>query len=58
MRLEIETRRFYLGRDYCEALAASGAIPFHICLIPDKNFIAEVMQNLDGIAPDASTASQ
>ncbi|MBA2493743.1 MAG: gamma-glutamyl-gamma-aminobutyrate hydrolase family protein [Acidobacteria bacterium] len=49
MRLEIETRRFYLGRDYCEALEAFGAIPFHICLIPDKNYIGEALQNLDGI---------
>lgn len=49
MRLELETRRFYLGRDYCEALEAFEAIPFHICLIPDKNYIAEAMQNLDGI---------
>ena len=49
MRLEIETRRFYLGRDYCEALEAFGAIPFHISLIPDKNYIAEALQNLDGI---------
>lgn len=49
MRLDIETRRFYLGRDYCEALEAFGAIPFHICLIPDRNYIAEALQNLDGI---------
>ena len=49
MRLEIETRRFYLGRDYCEALEAFGAVPFHICLIPDKTYISEAMQNLDGI---------
>jgi len=49
MRLEIQTQRFYLGRDYCEALEAFDAIPFHICLIPDKSYIAEAMQNLDGI---------
>lgn len=49
MRLEIETRRFYLGRDYCEVLEAFGAIPFHICLIAGENYIAEAMQNLDGI---------
>ncbi len=49
MRLELETRRFYLGRDYCEALEAFGAVPFHICLIPDKKYIAEAMKNLDGI---------
>lgn len=49
MRLEIETRRFYLGRDYCEALEAFGAIPLHIPLIPEREYIAQAMQNLDGI---------
>ncbi|MDQ3180938.1 MAG: gamma-glutamyl-gamma-aminobutyrate hydrolase family protein [Acidobacteriota bacterium] len=49
MRMEIETRRFYLGRDYCEALEALGAIPFHLSLIPEKNYIAQAMKNLDGI---------
>ena len=49
MRLELETRRFYLGRDYCEALEAFGAIPFHILLIPDAEYIAQALENLDGI---------
>ena len=49
MRLEIATRRFYLGRDYSEALAGLGAIPFHLSLIPDRNYIAEALKNLDGI---------
>jgi putative glutamine amidotransferase len=49
MRLEIETRRFYLGRDYSEALAGLGAIPFHLSLIPDKEYIAGAIGNLDGI---------
>lgn len=49
MRLEIETRRFYLGRDYSEALEAAGAIPVHIALIPKADYIAEIMNSLDGI---------
>lgn len=49
MRLEIETRRFYLGRDYCEALEVFGAIPYHIPLIPEKEYIAQALENLDGI---------
>jgi putative glutamine amidotransferase len=49
MRLELETDRFYLGRDYSEAMEACGAIPFHISLIPDKNYIAEIVKNVDGI---------
>lgn len=49
MRLEIETDRFYLGRDYSEALEGLGAIPFHISLIPDKNYLAEILKLVDGI---------
>lgn len=49
MRLEIETRRFYLGRDYCEAIENFGGIPFHISLIPKKDYIKSVVSNLDGI---------
>ena len=49
MRLEIETRRFYLGRDYCEALGHFGAIPLHIGLIPKKEHLHEIVANLDGI---------
>ncbi len=49
MRLEMETRRFYLGRDYCEALENFGAIPLHIGLISKKEYIREALANLDGI---------
>lgn len=49
MRLEIESRRFYLGRDYSEALAYFGAVPVHIPLIPDRDYIEYVINDLDGI---------
>jgi putative glutamine amidotransferase len=49
MRLEIETDRFYLGRDYSEALEALGAIPLHISLIPNEEYISEIIRNVDGI---------
>lgn len=49
MRLEIETRRFYLGRDYSEALAYFGAIPLHLALIPNREYIFETVKHLDGI---------
>ena len=49
MRLEQATRRFYLGRDYCEALENFGAIPLHIGLIPNRESIFECVKNLDGI---------
>lgn len=49
MRLELETNRFYLGRDYSEALEYFGAIPLHIPLIPKRHSISELVKNLDGI---------
>lgn len=49
MRLELETDRFYLGRDYSEALFGSGAIPFHLSLIPEREYISEALKYLDGI---------
>lgn len=49
MRLELETDRFYLGRDYCEALEHFGAIPFHIPLIPKRDYLRKVLSHLDGI---------
>ena len=49
MRLEMETRRFYLGRDYSEALEAAGAIPVHLSLIPKAEYVTEALSGLDGI---------
>lgn len=49
MRIETGTRRFYLGRDYSEALEAFGSLPFHLALIPNKTYISEALQSLDGI---------
>lgn len=49
MRLELETRRFYLGRDYSEAVEAAGAVPVHIPLIAKKAYIETVVERLDGV---------
>jgi putative glutamine amidotransferase len=49
MRLEIETQRFYLGRDYSEAIEAAGGVPLHLALIPRAEYIAEAMDGLDGL---------
>jgi len=49
MRLEIETRRFYLGRDYSEAVEAAGGVPVHLSLIPKSEYINEALAGLDGI---------
>jgi putative glutamine amidotransferase len=49
MRLELETDRFYLGRDYSEALEAAGGIPLHLALIPDADYIASALASVDAI---------
>ncbi len=49
MRLELETRRFYLGRDYSEAIVAAGGIPIQIPLIPNSEYIRELVGGLDGV---------
>ena len=49
MRLETETRRFYLGRDYSEAIQGLGGIPTHISLFPEREYIKHCLSYLDGI---------
>jgi putative glutamine amidotransferase len=49
MRIEQTTNRFYLGRDYSEAVEAAGGIPVHISLIPKADYIDSVVTLLDGI---------
>ena len=49
MRLELPTDRFYVGRDYAEAIEAAGGIPVHIALIPKADYISQIMDGLDGI---------
>ena len=49
MRLELETRRFYLGRDYADAILAAGGLPIHIPLFPESAYIRSIVEDLDGI---------
>ncbi|MEN3326482.1 MAG: putative glutamine amidotransferase [Acidobacteriota bacterium] len=49
MRIEQTTNRFYLGRDYSEAVEAAGGLPIHISLIPKAEYIAALVAQLDGI---------
>ena len=56
MRLEHETRRFYLGRDYAEAIEAAGGTPIHIALIPKEEFVRDVVADLDGILLSGSAS--
>lgn len=49
MRLELETERFYLSRHYSEAVEAAGGMPFHISLIPRREYISAIADELDGV---------
>lgn len=49
IRLELETNRFYLGRDYSEALEGLGAIPLHVGLIPKRDYLRQILETVDGI---------
>lgn len=49
MRLELPTRRFYLGRDYSEAVEAAGGIPVHLSLISEGDYLTSAIDGLDGI---------
>lgn len=49
MRHELESERFYLARDYSEAVAAAGGLPVHLSLIPDGEMIGEIVARLDGV---------
>ena len=49
MRIELETDRFYLSRHYSEAVEAVGGLPVHIPLIPSADYVAGVLDSLDGV---------
>src|SRR5713101_6903825 len=49
MRIELETNRFYLSRYYSEAVEAAGGLPVNIPLIPRADYIAGVVDSLDGL---------
>jgi putative glutamine amidotransferase len=49
MRIEQNTQRFYLARQYSEAIEAAGGLPVHIPLIPRSGFINGLMESFDGI---------
>lgn len=49
MRIELETDRFYLSRHYSEAIEAAGGAPCHISLIPRQEYIASIVEGIDGL---------
>jgi putative glutamine amidotransferase len=49
MRHELETGRFYLQREYGEAVEAAGGAPVHLSLIPEAGYVESVLERLDGV---------
>lgn len=49
MRHELETERFYLARDYAEAVEAAGGTPVLLPLIPNPDYIGAIAERLDGV---------
>jgi putative glutamine amidotransferase len=49
MRIDYESERFYLARQYSEAVASAGGDPVHLSLIPDEDYLASIIIGLDGI---------
>lgn len=49
MRHELETERFYLARQYGEAVEAAGGAPVHLSLIPRAEYVRSVVGRLDGV---------
>ncbi|MDQ3804952.1 MAG: gamma-glutamyl-gamma-aminobutyrate hydrolase family protein [Acidobacteriota bacterium] len=49
MRHELETERFYLARHYGDAVEAAGGAPVHLSLIPRRDYVASVVDRLDGV---------
>jgi putative glutamine amidotransferase len=48
-RQELETERFYLARFYSEAVEAAGGSPVHIPLIPEPEYLEDVVRRLDAV---------
>lgn len=49
LRHELETERFYLARQYGEAVEAAGGAPVHLALIPRAEYVRAVAGRLDGV---------
>lgn len=47
---------FYLQREYSEAVFAAGGIPVMLPLIPDRDYVDEIAQRLDGILLSGSSS--
>lgn len=55
-RIDPGAPRFYLRRNYTDALHASGATPFLVPLIAEENYINDIVGRVDGIVLSGSNS--
>lgn len=55
-RHDLERERFYLQRDYTEAVEAAGGAPVLVPLIPEPDYLASIVSRLDGIVLPGSAS--
>jgi putative glutamine amidotransferase len=55
-RHDLEAERFYLARDYAEAVEAAGGIPVHLPLIPRPEYVEGCVGRLEGILLSGSAS--
>lgn len=49
MRFNAATRHFYLPADYSQAIESAGGVPVHLSLLPQKDYLKNVLNHIDGI---------
>ncbi|HEX8396201.1 MAG TPA: gamma-glutamyl-gamma-aminobutyrate hydrolase family protein [Pyrinomonadaceae bacterium] len=49
MRFGISNRHLHLPSDYAEAIDCAGGVPVHLSLLPNKDYLKNVLNLLDGI---------
>jgi putative glutamine amidotransferase len=55
-RINVGRNRFYLRKNYSEAIFNAGGIPVLLPLIPEKSFAEELVKSLDGIVLSGSNS--
>lgn len=49
MRFSISNRHLYLPSDYAEAVEFAGGIPVHLSLLPNEDYLKNILNVIDGI---------
>lgn len=55
-RLNLADSTFYLRRYYAEAIEATGGVPLHIPLIPNREYLGALIEHLDGLLLSGSNS--